>query len=1189
MAGEPARHHGDLAAAHRAQATGSGHDAQSARPVPGQAWQTGGHAPGPRFATAPGVRPRPAAGGDNEAVTYRYLVLGATQVLRPDGSGVPLAGGRLRALLAALAASAGRPVPPGELVEQVWAEGDRPADEAAALQALVGRLRRALGREAVESVPGGYRLAAGPDDIDLFRFERLAAEGAAVLDAGEPGAAASVLDGALALWRGPALADLPARHLDPSAVRAEQRHAQAHRHRLAAEVALGRAEQVLAEIIALTADAPLDEPLHALLIRALRAAGRQAEALQAYEEVRTRLADRLGADPGAELRALHAQLLTGEETESHSGRADRTGRGGNIPARPTSFVGREEELAGLAVELRRSRLVTLLGPGGAGKTRLALEAAAAAGIPGVDGADRADGDVPDGVWVAELAPVREELTVPEAVLTALGARTTQVRGRADMPVRDPLAQLVEHCARRRMLLVLDNCEHVIDAAARLTEALLTRCPGVRVLATSREPLGVPGEAVRGVGPLPQDVALRLLGDRGAAARPGFTTADDPAACAEICRRLDGLPLALELAAARLRALTPRQIADRLDDRFRLLTGGSRTLLPRQQTLRAVVDWSWDLLGEAERTVLRRLSVFSGGCTLERAEAVCGADALDSLTSLVDKSLVTAVPGGPDGMRYGLLETVAEYARRRLDESGERDRVGLRHMRVHRELVRTGDPGLRGPGQTAWLDRFEAELDNVRAALATAVRHKEEQEALCLVLSMNWFWQQRGHQADARVWSPAVAGLGPDPFAAPARPAEPLPDPVTAAPPPWPEEVLWEARRGVRLMALASTQDDGTGLSEPGTQAFLRAVVAAYRPGLPQLRRQPASMWFFARLMTGGFAGLTETLDAVVGEFHGEGGDGRDGGDESWELAFTLLMRARLPGDRRGGPGHALRDAGRALALFEAVGDHWGIAESLSARGEAYEGAGMHREAAADFERAMESSARVEADAQVPVFKARLASARLKTAGTAAERAHAERQLVEAVGESGRFVAAEVVSTARVLLVQHYGRTGRLALARSELRLIEEELTESGPAMFSAALAGTHGWLDCLEGDFTGARSRAGQAVRRLEWFATMVAPHLISDQFLCAAWAAAHVGEAEDGARLLGAYDAGDRVAGGLGFRPFADEQEVRSRAEGDLRDVLGDPAYESAYAEGGSLTVREAAALITGGVLGDGRETAGR
>jgi predicted ATPase len=236
--------------------------------------------------------------------------------------------------------------------------------------------------------------------------------------------------------------------------------------------------------------------------------------------------------------------------------------------------------------------------------------------------------LPDGVWLAELAPVDDPSNVPEAVLTALGARETVLRGAGAEEMRvvadrddNPLARLIEHCARRRMLLVLDNCEHVVAAAAHLVEQLLQRCPGLTVLATSREPLGVPGELVRPVEPLAEPYALRLLADRGAAARPGFTIADDPDAAAEICRRLDGLPLAIELAAARLRMLTPRQIADRLDDRFRLLTSGSRTVLPRQQTLRAVVDWSWELLDEDEREVLRRLSVFAGGSDLAAAEAV----------------------------------------------------------------------------------------------------------------------------------------------------------------------------------------------------------------------------------------------------------------------------------------------------------------------------------------------------------------------------------------------------------------------------------------------------------------------------------------------------------------------------------------------------------------------------------------
>ncbi|MFI2367877.1 ATP-binding protein [Streptomyces sp. NPDC018833] len=1140
-------------------------------------------------------------------MTYRYLVLGTAQALRPDGTAAPLSGARLRALLAALAAAAGRAVSPGELAAQVWGDAaDPPADEHAALQALVGRLRRTLGRDAVVSEPGGYRLAASRDAVDLFRFERLVAQGTAALDAGDPATAAAVLDEALGLWRGPALADLPGRDTDPLVVRADRWHADARRHRLGAHVAAGRPAAALAELTALCAETPLDEPLHALLVRALRAAGRPAEALQTYEDLRVRLADRLGTDPGGELRALHAELLAAADVPRtpDPGPAAR----GNLRARLTSFVGRERELAELAAALDRHRLVTLLGPGGAGKTRLAVEAASAADSPGT---------WPDGVWVAELASLRDEETVPEAVLTALGARRTHLRGPADAVSRDAFAQLLEHCSGRRMLLVLDNCEHLIGAAARLSDALLARCPGVRVLATSREPLGVPGETVHTVGPLPDDVALRLLGDRGAAARAGFTVDDDPAACAEICRRLDGLPLGVELAAARLRALTPRQIADRLDDRFRLLTGGSRTLLPRQQTLRAVVDWSWDLLTEDERTVLRRLTVFSGGCTLDLAEEVCGAGALEPLASLVDKSLVTAAPAGPDGMRYGLLETVGEYAAERLDEARERTAVERRHLHACRELARRADVELRGPGQAVWLERLESEHDNVRAALRTATTRGEEQDALCLALSMSWFWQQRGHQTDARTWAPAAAALGPDPFTAtPPRPAAALRQRVTAEPPPWSDDVLWEARRGVRLMVLATRDSDGSELSDPRTQEYLRAVVAAYRPELPQVCRQPGSMWYFARLMRGEFTGLDDTLAAMVADcaatharlrhdppaagapdrnrawdlaWDRDLDRGRDPGtdrnrdrdrnrdpdldrDLDWDLGFALLLRAKLLGDTPGGDGPG--DADRALALFESVGDRWGIAESLSARGEGLERSARYAEAAADFARAMTAAAEVGAYAQVPVLAARLAAARLRIATCPAERDRAERQLLDAVRRSSEF-APETMSAARMLLVQHYGRTGRAPLAREHLHRIGEELKDANAALFAGAIEGAHAWLDCLGGDHAAAAARAADAVRLMNRLALLAAPHLIADQFLCAAWAFGHVGRSHDGARLLGAYDRHGKVAGGLGFRPFADEREVRQRAEEGLRELLGTRAYASAYASGGGLSVREAAGLI--------------
>ncbi|GAA2463836.1 BTAD domain-containing putative transcriptional regulator [Streptomyces mauvecolor] len=1205
----------------------------------------------------------------------RYRVLGPTQALRPDGSEARLGGTRLRALLAALAAGAGRAVPQSVLIAQVWGEGDAPpADEVAAVQALVGRLRRVLGPDAVESVPGGYRLAAHADEIDLFRFERLVAEGASALAAKDAERAAGLLDDALTLWHGPALADLPEREGDPLVVRVERRRADARRNRLAAEVELGRAESALGEVTALASAAPLDEPLQALHIRALRAAGRPAEALAAYESVREALSERLGTNPGPELRSLHAELLNPARAEEgagagapHSGSADmasahkglramsshhggsrdmasphtgshdmapnhmgsshtgplhmaspHTGSShtasshlasqdmasshtdsahmdspradpepsplrppGNLRARLTSFVGREPDVRALHDDLRQARLITLTGPGGAGKTRLAVEAA-----------DAVAGEWGDGVWLVELAPVRDAVSLAEAVLTALGARETRLVGPAETTPRDPLAQLLAHCGRLRALIVLDNCEQVVEAAAELVQELLTACPDVTVLATSREPLGVPGERVAAIGPLPHESALRLFGQRGAAARPGFRTDGDPDAVTEICRRLDGLPLALELAAARLRLFTPRQIADRLDDRFRLLNTGartSRTLQPRQQTLRAVVDWSWDLLDAPERAVLRRLAVFAGGFALPEAEAVCAdpeeagpekpsqwnpgpekqsprkpgpgmgaADVLDLLGSLVDKSLVTAAPAGDAGtMRYRLLETVAEYAAQRLDEAGERAEAELRHLVTYRELVRVGEAALRGPRQHEVIEGLEAEHDNVRAALRTAVGRGREQDGLCLVLAMAWFWQLRGHQADARSWSGAVAGLGPDPFAEPVRPAVPLAGRCTDSPPPWSEEQLWEARRGVRLMMFAASGGGDTELNSPETLAYLRRIVRVYGPGLPQNSRQPGSVWYFARLLTGEFTGFDRVVDEMVA-------DARQHGDP-WDLAFALLLRAKLLDGS---------DAEDALALFEGAGDPWGIAESLSARGESYEREGRYEEAAKDFERALESVTQMGAHAQVSVFKGKLASARLEVAHTPAEREAAERLLSEAVEES-RQSPEEGLGTARMLLAQHFGRTGRTGAARQQLQLMEAEFTPVTPDLFRGLVAGMHGWLDCLDGEYADAQDRIQDAVRHLESQAYLVAPNLILSQFLSAAWSKAELGAAADGARLLGAYDRNSTGRDSFGFRPLPAEPETRRQAEAALRAALDPAAYDRAYAEGADLDVRRAATLV--------------
>ncbi|QDY75442.1 ATP-binding protein [Streptomyces qinzhouensis] len=1116
-------------------------------------------------------------------MTIRYRVLGPARALRPDGSGGDV-GPRVRALLTALAAAGGRPVPTGELAARVWA-GEPPRDPAAALQALVGRLRRELGRDAVALTPGGYRLVAARDEVDVFRFERLAAEGHAALTADRPAEAARLLGEALALWQGPPLADLPDGDRDPLAVRARLRHAEARRGAVAAALALGRADAVLPEAAALAAAEPLDEPSQTLWIRALAASGRAAAALAAYEEVRVRLAERLGTDPGAGLRALHAELLAGTPTATA---AEAQPVPGNLPARLTSFVGRRDDLADVAAALSAHRLVTLVGAGGAGKTRLALEAA----DPAAPGAPRAAH--PDGVWIAELAPVRDGGTaVADAVLTALGVREPPLAVRAPGPASDPLARLVEHCRHRRMLLIVDNCEHVVDAAAGLVARVLEHCPGVTVLATSREPLGVPGEVVRPVGPLSPDAALRLLGERGAAARPGFTVRDDPRACAEICRRLDGLPLAVELAAARLRMLTPRQIADRLDDRFRLLTGGSRTALPRQQTLRAVVDWSWDLLDHHEHTVLRRLSVFAGGCALPEAEAVCGAgpdggpggpDVLHALGALVDKSLVVAAPGDGSAMRYRLLETVAEYAAERLDATGEREAVERCHLRTYRELTRTGEAVLRGPGGGEWMARLDTELGNVRAALRTAVRHGEEQEGLCLVLSLGWYWQLRSLQSDARTWSAAVAALGPDPFEAPVQRAGPVTGRCTDLPPPWSGARLWEARRGVRLTALAAGGADGMAVKDPRALDRLRWIVAAYEPGLPQLCRQPAAMWFFCKLMTGGYPGLDESADAFVAACEEQYARGAADG---WDLALSLLMRIRL---RSGGftrpPGgegppeddeaeDGRPDPDRALALFEAAGDDWGIAESYAVRGEDHEWHGRYEPAAADYTAALRVVARSGPPAQASVYRARLLSLTLRTTTDPAEREAAERELLAAARESGATAGeTEFLATPNMLLARHYGSTGRTEAARAQLDIMDQQLGAGAPELFRGLISGIHAWLDCQEGQYARARDRCRTALRLLAGLGDFVT-RLMVDQFLCAAWAMAHLGEAADAAKLIAVFDTAGHRSGGLGLQPFHDERRTRAEAESAAVAALGEEAWRRAYEEGGSLPVVRAVELV--------------
>ena len=653
-----------------------------------------------------------------------------------------------RALLALLALQRGKPVSADRLIDHLWGDGEA-GNPANALQAQIGQLRRSLGPAAIVTAEAGYALAIDPDDVDVVRFEQLVAAGRRLAAEGEAAQGSTALGEALALRRGEPLgefayagfADVERAHLDELTLVAIEARA-------GADLELGLHGELVGELEALCREHPLRERLWELLILALYRAGRQAEALAAYTEARDRLVDELGIEPGPALRELQARVLAQDPALTPPGPARPRAAGpaatGNLRAQLSSFIGRDAELEQLREAIRSHRLVTLIGPGGAGKTRLAVEAA------GVLREEHRD-----GAWLIELAGVVEPEGVAPAVAVALGASALTVPGA--QPAGSTVELIVRHLAGRSVVVVMDNCEHVIAQAAALADALIGSLPGLRFIATSREPLGVPGEILVAVGGLAPPAAVELFVERARAVRPGFTADDRTRLVIEdVCRRLDGLPLAVELAAARLRALTVDTVAQRLDDRFRLLTGGARTALPRQQSLRAVVDWSYDLLFDDERVLFNRLAVFSGGCGLTAAEAVCADDQvpageiLDVVSRLVDKSLVTAADAAGE-TRFTQHETLWQYGRERLEESGEVNAVRTRHAEYCRQLAEEAYDRLRGATGPMWRDRLNSEMGNLRAALDWFIATGDADGALALVSGMAWLWWITTDFAEGARW------------------------------------------------------------------------------------------------------------------------------------------------------------------------------------------------------------------------------------------------------------------------------------------------------------------------------------------------------------------------------------------------------------------------------------------------------
>jgi predicted ATPase/DNA-binding SARP family transcriptional activator len=1035
-------------------------------------------------------------------------MLGSFELRTDDGVLADVPGARLRGLLIALALEPGHAVPKATLVDWIWGEHP-PSGAANALQRLVSRLRKALPDGLVEGQADGYRLRVEPDAVDAVRFERLV--GRARND--EDPRRLRLLREALTLWRGAAMQDVGLQDsaaFDAAVTRLERLRLTAMEDRFDAEISLGHGVELIPELTDLVAAHPVRERLVAALMRALAAAGRDTEALLVYQRTREALADALGADPSPELSALHVALLRGE-----LGRPEEN-RKTNLRAELASFVGKDADVAEVRELIADHRLTTLIGPGGSGKTRLATETARTL-----------LGDLPDGAWLVELAAIGADGDVAQSALAGLGLRDALLGG---APNAEPTDRLIAAIREREMLLILDNCEHVIESAASFAHRVLGECQRLRILATSREPLGITGEALWLVEPLalPQgdaspgeiesSAAIQLLRDRAGAVRKDLAPdAHTLSAMVRVCRALDGMPLAIELAAARLRTMSLDQLASRLDDRFRLLTGGSRTALPRHRTLRAVVDWSWELLTDAERMVLRRLAVFSGGASVDAAEQVCAGDGveqeqmLELVTSLTEKSLL--LTDGDRLPRYRMTGTIREYAAHRLAEAGEAELARRMHLAYFTELTETADPYLRRAEQVEWLATLEAEHDNIASAMRGALAAGEALAAMRLAAGAGWYWWLGGHRAEGMELITAATQL--------------------------PGEVTDEIRAWVYALVVHFVSS-GRGDERQAAEWIHRA----YRVSQRSQSRNP-------------MLGLVVPLERML--------QAPDGWLSAWEPLLgnvdpwvRALARLQL-GKMRIGLGQGGRDADAyletALAQFRAIGERWGISFALTELADRIAVRGEFADACGHYEQAIAVLTEVGTTEDVIRMRSRQA------------------QLYWLLGDEDASAAAIAEAERCAERVTWPDALAELAFSKAELARWGGDAEEAHQQLgVATAMLGdeaeradiravTHDLLGYLASDLGEARAHRAAAVET----ATETGHALLIAQVLVgAADLALRLDQYEQAARLLAA-SAGVR---GLPDRSHPDAARIEQAA----RRRLGEERFAEATREGAQASWRELA-----------------